>query len=386
MRRSKAVWIPWMHRALELARRGKGWVEPNPMVGAVVVRGGRCMGEGVHLRFGGPHAEVEALARAGRKAAGATLVVSLEPCCHHGKTPPCTEAILHAGIRRVVFAARDPFGDVKGRRILRRRGVQIIEGILAEDARRLNAPFFKAYETGFPYVIAKWAMSLDGKVTTRSGQSRWISSEKARQKARELRGRAAAVMVGIGTVLADDPGLRAECRWSDRCARIVVDSRARIPLGSRLVRSAAEVATYVAVTAAAPEARLRALERAGCRVIRARTAGVPSRRGDSLRVDLRALGRKLVALGIYSVFAEGGPTLLGQLFDKRLVDEIAVFVAPRVLGGERARSPVEGSGVASLGGALWLSDFSVEKVGPDLLLRGPVRSTRYSRWGAGQNP
>src|SRR5438876_5484673 len=228
-----------MRRALELAARGRGAVEPNPLVGAVVLdAAGQLVGEGWHRKFGAAHAEVNAFAEAGDQARGGTLVVTLEPCCHHGKTPPCTEAVLRAGIRRVVAAMPDPFPQVAGRGadLLRTAGVHVEFGVGKAEARRLNAPYLKLLATGRPYVHAKWAMTLDGKIATRSGNSKWISGEASRRRVHELRGRMDAIVVGIGTALADDPLLTARPPGPQTPLRVVLDSRGRTPLTSKLAQ------------------------------------------------------------------------------------------------------------------------------------------------------
>jgi diaminohydroxyphosphoribosylaminopyrimidine deaminase/5-amino-6-(5-phosphoribosylamino)uracil reductase len=317
-----------MRRALELAGRGAGHVEPNPQVGAVVVAGdGATVGEGWHAAFGGPHAEVAALTAAGPAARGATLYVSLEPCCHHGKTPPCTAAIVAAGVARVVVAAGDPYPEVAGRGLaeLRAAGIAVETGLLADEARRLTAPFRKLVETGTPWVIAKWAMSLDGRLATGPGGDRWISSAESRALVHALRGRCDAIAVGIGTVLADDPLLTARPAGPRRPLRIVLDSAARLPLQSRIVRSARETPVLVAAGPAAPADRVAALQAAGCEVWQATARS----HAERLRDLLVELGRRRVT----NLLVEGGPEVLRTLFAAGAADEIQAFVAPRVIGG-----------------------------------------------------
>src|SRR5262245_57065762 len=255
----------WMAQALALAERGRGYVEPNPLVGAVVVRDGRLVGEGWHRRYGEAHAEVNALHEAGEAARGATLYVTLEPCCHHGKTPPCTDAVLRFGVRRVVAAMTDPFPRVAGGGVerLRTAGLEVETGLLEADARRLNAPYLKLLATGRPYVHAKWAMTLDGKLATRTGDSKWISSDASRRRVHELRGRMDAILVGIGTALADDPLLTARPPGPRTARRIVLDSRLRLPPTSRLVQTAREVLTTVVAAASADEGAAGRLPQAG---------------------------------------------------------------------------------------------------------------------------
>ena len=236
-----------MRRAVELAERGRGHVEPNPLVGAVIVRDGQIVGEGWHKKFGQAHAEVNAFTSAGEAARGATLYVTLEPCCHHGKTPPCTDAVIRAGIARVVAALQDPFPQVAGQgaALLRAAGIPIEFGVCAKEARRQNAPYLKLLATGRPYVHAKWAMSLDGKIATRTGDSQWISNETSRRRVHELRGRMDGILVGIGTALADDPLLTARPPGPRTACRVILDSKGRLPITSQLVRTAAQVPTLI---------------------------------------------------------------------------------------------------------------------------------------------
>ncbi len=253
----------WMRKAVELAERGRGHVEPNPLVGAIIVRDGRAVGEGWHQQYGQAHAEVNALAAAGDAAHGATLYVTLEPCCHHGKTPPCTDAVLHAGIARVVAALADPFPLVAGQGAARLRsaGVAVEFGVCADLARRQNAPYLKLLAAGRPYIHAKWAMTLDGKIATRTGDSQWISSDASRRVVHELRGRMDGILVGIGTALADDPLLTARPPGPRTATRVILDAQARLPLDCRLVRTAREVPTLIATTPAAPAETVAALRR-----------------------------------------------------------------------------------------------------------------------------
>lgn len=327
-----------MERALALAERGRGRVEPNPMVGCVLVCGGRVIGEGYHQRFGGPHAEVVALRACRGSAAGATCYVSLEPCCHFGKTPPCADALIRAGVARVVAAVRDPFPKVAGGgfRKLRAAGIRVDVGLLRDAAAELNAPFFKLQAQRQPWVILKWAQSLDGKIATRSGDSKWITSLAARRAAHQLRAVVDAVIVGVGTVVADDPDLTCRLVRPRRIAtRIVLDTSARTPIGSRLVRTARETPTMIAV-ADADSPRAKRLAKAGCEILE-----LPTRRGR-LRLDalLDALGRR----GMTNVMVEGGGRVLGEFVDRQLADEAALFVAPRLIGGTQAIGALAGVG------------------------------------------
>jgi diaminohydroxyphosphoribosylaminopyrimidine deaminase/5-amino-6-(5-phosphoribosylamino)uracil reductase len=336
-----------MLRAIELAERGRGYVEPNPLVGAVVVRDGQNVGEGWHQKFGQAHAEVNALAAAGDAARGATLYVTLEPCCHHGKTPPCTDAILRAGVARVVAAMADPFPQVAGQGAerLRAAGVVVEFGHGGQFARRQNAPYLKLLTAGRPYVHAKWAMTLDGKIATRTGDSKWISGPASRAIVHALRGRMDGILVGIGTALADDPLLTARPPGPRTPTRVVVDSRARLPLASQLVRTAREVATLIATTPAASPAATDALRVQGCEVLT-----VPP--DDAGRPSLAALLSELGRRRWTNLLIEGGSAVLGNCLDARLMDELDVFLAPKLIGGADARTPVGGEGIAKMAEAL----------------------------------
>lgn len=357
----------YMQRALALAVRGQGSVEPNPMVGCVIVRAGHVLGEGYHRRFGGAHAEVEALRHCSHGARGATVYVTLEPCCHVGKTGPCTDALLAAGVGRVVAAMRDPDPRVAGRGIsmLRRRGVRVDVDVCREEAERLNAPYLALRRRGVPWVIAKWAQSVDGRIATRTGASKWISGSASRAIVHGLRGRVDAVVVGIGTVLADDPSLTSRVGRPKRIARrVVLDSRLRIPLRCVLVRTAKAVPVIVATTRAAIRrtgARARHLEAAGVEVL-----PLASREG---RVDLHALLAAFGRRSMTNVLFEGGGDVLGSLFDERLVNEAYVFISPRVLGGAAARSAVGGRGCADLHDAANPAEVEWRDVDDDRLCR-----------------
>ena len=355
-----------MRRALEIAPRGAGLVEPNPQVGAVVAADGRIVGEGWHARFGGPHAEAAALAAAGPAARGSTLYVTLEPCCHHGKTPPCTDAIRAAGVARVVVAAGDPHPAVAGGGItaLRSSGIAVETGLCAPEALRLTAPFRKRVTTGTPWLIAKWALSLDGRFSTAPGQDRWISSPDSRRIVHELRERVDAIVVGIGTVLADDPLLTARPA-ADRPPlreplRVVLDSRARLPVGSALVRTARRNPVLVAAGPTADAAAVTPLRAAGCEVWQG-AAEAPELRFAGL---LEELGRR----GATNVLVEGGPTVLDALFAAGAVDEFWAFVAPRIIGAAvgTGHGPVPPASAT-------LAVEEVSRPGGDILIRGLVR-------------
>lgn len=348
-----------MSRALELAEQGRGWVEPNPLVGAVVVLDGRVVGEGWHQQFGGPHAEVHALASAGESARGATLYVTLEPCCHQGKTPPCTESILRAGIVRVVTAMTDPFPQVSGQGIarLREAGLLVAVGCGEQRARRLNAPYLKLLTTGRPYIHAKWAMTLDGKIATRTGDSRWISNESSRRVVHDLRGKMDAILVGIGTVLADDPLLTARPLGPRNATRIVLDTNLRLPLECQLVRTARAAPVLVAT---ASGERADAYQCLGCEVLVCR-----SERGQIVLADLlEELGRRRMT----NLLVEGGARVFGSFLDAREIDEVHAFVAPKLAGGERGLSPLSGLGVDRIGEAIALSRIEAKTLDGDVYL------------------
>jgi diaminohydroxyphosphoribosylaminopyrimidine deaminase/5-amino-6-(5-phosphoribosylamino)uracil reductase len=351
----------WMQRALALAERGRGHVEPNPLVGAVVVRDGQLVGEGWHERYGQAHAEVNALRQAGPAAHGATLYVTLEPCCHHGKTPPCTDTVLAAGVHRVVAAMLDPFPQVAGQGVARLRaaGVVVEVGPGEAAARRLNAPYLKLLATGRPYVHAKWAMTLDGRIATRTGDSKWISNEASRRRVHALRGRMDAIIVGIGTALADDPLLTARPPGPRTATRIILDSNGRLPPTSQLVRTAAQVPTLIVTgdVSAAPEA----LRASGCEVL-----ALPGGTRPAVLALLAELGRRRMT----NVLVEGGAEVLGSFIDVDAVDEYHVYLAPRLVGGRDARSAVGGTGVAHMADALSLAEWDVERIEGDLYFHG----------------
>jgi diaminohydroxyphosphoribosylaminopyrimidine deaminase / 5-amino-6-(5-phosphoribosylamino)uracil reductase len=358
-------------RAIDLAQRGRGRVSPNPMVGAVLGRDQEILGEGFHAIVGGPHAEIEALAAAAdRDLEGATLYVSLEPCCHHGRTPPCTDAIRAAGIRRVVVASEDPSEHASGRGlgILRDEGVEVVlaGGELASRARLLNQPFRKHARTGRPWIMYKAAMSLDGKVATHTGDSQWISGSASRERAHRWRAECDAVAVGIGTALADDPRLTARVpRVQRQPWRIVFDSLARLPLESELVRGAREVPLAVVVSRAAPRTATDALATHGAEVIVAPGENEPAR----VRAALEQLGARKIT----SILLEGGPHLAGAFLDAGEVDEIRLFLAPIVVGGRTARDVFEGQGVEAIADAARALKLQCRRVGEDLLVSARLR-------------
>jgi diaminohydroxyphosphoribosylaminopyrimidine deaminase/5-amino-6-(5-phosphoribosylamino)uracil reductase len=381
-------------RAISLATRGRGRVHPNPVVGAVVVKDGKVVGEGWHAEYGGPHAEVNAIAACdGADLTGATIYVSLEPCCHQGKTPPCTDAILAAGIERVVVASDDPTEKASGRGlgILRDEGVtvDVAGGELAARARLSNQAFRKHARTGRPWVLFKSAMTLDGKVATRTGDSKWISSDASRALAHRWRASVDAVVVGIGTALADDPQLTARstiaapsaaladdadltARMEDpdlpelrQPRRVVFDATGRLPLDSQLVQQAPEVPLTVVVSRAAPRSAADALQNAGADVIVATGEHEPAR----VRSALDQLGEA----GVHAILLEGGPHLAGAFLDAGEIDEVRLFLAPLLLGGSKARDPLEGEGVERISEALRALTLECERVADDVLISARLR-------------
>jgi len=365
----------YMSLALRLAAKGRGDVEPNPMVGAVIVKNGRIISTGRHKYYGGPHAEVYALQSAGKAARGATLYVTLEPCVHFGKTPPCVHAVIEAGIREVVIATHDPFPKVhgKGIRKLKAAGVKVVEGVLAAEALRLNPGYFKRIMTGMPRVIAKWAMTLDGKIAAYTGDSRGISSEEALKYAHRLRAQVDGVIVGINTVLRDDPLLNVRC-WQPKGAapedyqpaRIILDSRCRLPLNSRIAETARWADTLVAVSKSAPVKKIKRLQKLGLEVM---PFGSSKDKVDIIAL-LRYLGRERE---FTNVLIEGGAEVLADAFEKGAVDEVRAIIAPKILAGKTAVTAVGGAGIAKVADALSLTDLKISRLGPDTLITGRIK-------------
>ncbi len=359
----------YMSRAIELAKHGIGWTSPNPVVGAVIVKDGRIIGEGYHRRCGEPHAERNAIASLKESAAGASLYVTLEPCCHYGRTPPCTEAILEQGIARVVIGSRDPNPEVagKGAAILRKAGIWVEEDFMREECDRLNAIFFHYITKKTPYVVMKYAMTADGKIATRTGASKWITGDAARAKVQKLRHRCMGIMAGIGTVLADDPMLNVRIEGGKSPIRIICDSDLRIPSDSQICRTVKEFPTIVACAAARlkdREEEILRLERLGIQVVQ--TFG-----GESA-VDLKELMGILGNQGIDSILLEGGGTLNDSALQAGIVSEIQAFVAPKLFGGNEAKTPVAGRGVNFPDEAVPLTLEKISQVGEDLLLEYKV--------------
>ena len=362
-----------MHRALELAARGRGLVEPNPMVGCVLWRDGAVVGEGWHRRFGGPHAEIEALEAAGSRAEGATMYVTLEPCCHQGKTPACSDAVIRSGVRRVIVALADPFPEVSGGGLarLREAGIDVEAGLLEAESRTLNAPYLTRLELGRPWMIAKWAMTLDGKIATPSGDSRWISGSRSRSIVHDLRGRVDAVMIGSNTARIDDPLLTARPPGTRTATRIVVDRRASLPLESQLVRTLAEAPVMVAAGDDAAEKDVARLTAAGCEVYCCE--------GETHEQRLRSLLAELGRRDMTNVLVEGGGLLLATLHRIGCVDEVHAFIAPKLVGSTAAAPMMDGGDSQPQQDAVCMADVAqlhnvtIEPLGRDVYIHGRLR-------------
>lgn len=356
-----------MQMALQLAQKGCGWTSPNPMVGAVIVKDGRVIGKGYHEKYGQPHAERNALFSCTEDPKGATMYVTLEPCCHYGKQPPCTEAVLEAGIRRVVVGSSDPNPLVcgKGVGILREHGVHVTEGVLREECDRLNQVFFHYIQTGRPCVVMKYAMTMDGKIAAYTGASKWVTGEEARAHVQSQRHRFRSIMVGVGTVLADDPLLTCRIEGGRNPIRIVCDSRLRTPLDSQLVKTADQAQTVIA-TCCADRERQAAYQKAGCHVWL-----IPEKEG---RVDLKELMKRLGQEKIDSVLLEGGGTLNWAALESGVVQKVQAYVAPKLFGGQLAKTPVEGQGFPAPSQAVILKNSAVTRLGEDFLIESEIES------------
>ena len=346
----------FMDEALKLAVKGLGWTNPNPMVGAVIVKNGKIIGRGYHRRAGSPHAEIEALSAARADASGATLYANLEPCSHFGKTPPCVEALINAGIKRVVCSAIDPNPQVRGHGIARLKqfGIPVSVGARQKEARALNEAFFVFHEKKKPFVALKFAMSLDGKLATRTGDSKWITGEEARRFARGLRSAYHAILVGVNTIIRDNPHLGARTKGKKDPVRIIVDSHLRIPQNARVLRDANVI---IATTSGAPKKKIKELQKRGIRVLTFSGA----------RIHVKKLLAELRKQEIVSVFVEGGGETLGSFIDAKTVDRVYVFYAPIIIGGREAIT-VSGKGSDKIVDALRFKTLSVKKFREDILV------------------
>ena len=365
----------YMRQAIALALKGTGRVNPNPLVGAVVVKDGRVIGEGYHQQYGCPHAERNALAACTESPAGATIYVTLEPCCHHGTNPPCTQALIQVGVSRVVVGSADPNPLVAGKGIaqLKAAGIQVEEGCLQAECDAINFIFFHYITTKQPYLALKYAMTADGKIACHTGASRWITGEAARHHVHQLRNKYAAIMVGTGTLLADDPELTCRIENGNNPVRIVCDTQLRTPLSAKLVTTATEVPTIIA-TCCPDEIRHKPYQEAGCQV------WVLPEKNEV--VDLHALLQRLGQEKIDSVLVEGGGQLNWSLLQAGLVQRVYTYIAPKIFGGDAAKSPVGGKGVDSPQEACLMKVISTQQLGDDFLLEQEVVSSCYSADGS----
>ncbi len=362
--------IKFMKKALSVAASVIGKTSPDPAVGALVVKNGKVVGIGFHDRFKTPHAETYALKKAGKKAKGATLYINLEPCCHFGNTPPCTDNIIKSGIKRVVAAMQDPNPLVNGKgfKKLKRAGIEVVTGLFEKEALKMNEAFAKHIVTGMPFVTLKTAMSLDGKTTTSTGESKWITGPVSRKYAHRLRALNDAVVVGINTVLKDDPLLTARLgRAEKQPLRVVVDSKANTPLNSKIVKDRSAF-TLVAVTSSAGRKKISALEKAGCKVLRIRA--------KDGRVDLKELFLRLGKMRVTSILIEGGSEIAGSAIESGLADKVIFFVSPKIIGGRNALPAVGGKGIEKLKNVPQVQEISIRRSGGDIIIEGYIKKQK----------
>lgn len=360
----------YMKTALELAQKGMGFTAPNPMVGAVIVKNGRIIGQGYHRKYGELHAEREALAACTEEPEGASIYVTLEPCCHYGKQPPCVNAILEAGIRRVIIGSSDPNPLVagKGIRILKNHGIEVTENILKEECDKLNEAFFYYIQNKKPYVVMKYAMTMDGKIAAYTGESKWVTGEAARIHVQEQRLKYTGIMVGVGTVLADDPMLTCRLENSRNPVRIICDSHLRTPLTSKIVRTAATIPTII-VSSSKDQQKIKNYEELGCQVLY-----VPEKNGH---IDLNRLMELLGAAKIDSILLEGGGSLNWSALENGIVQKVQTYIAPKLFGGEEAKTPVEGKGFPDPASAVLLKKSEMIRLGDDFLIESEVKRNVY---------
>ena len=359
--------IYYMSQALEQAKKGAGYVNPNPMVGAVIVKDGDIIGRGYHMRYGEFHAERNALADCKESPEGATIYVTLEPCCHYGKTPPCTEAIIESGIKRVVVGSGDsnPLVAGKGIQILKSKGIEVTEHVLQKECDDLNEVFFHYIQKKIPYVVMKYAMTMDGKIATVSGLSKWITGEQARQRVQEDRHRYMGIMVGVGTILADDPLLTCRIPNGRNPIRIICDTALRTPVNAQIVRTAKEIPTIIA-TCDTNVRKHKMYQKEGCEIL-----VVPKAKGH---VDIKHLMYELGGRKIDSILLEGGGTLNWSCLENGIVQKVQSYVAPKIFGGAGAKTPVSGTGVDSPSQCYKLQPVNIEHLGEDILVESKVMS------------
>jgi diaminohydroxyphosphoribosylaminopyrimidine deaminase/5-amino-6-(5-phosphoribosylamino)uracil reductase len=361
--------MKYMKRALELAQKGIGYTKPNPLVGAVIVKDNRVIGEGWHEYFGGPHAEINAFRNAAENVEGATMYVTLEPCSHYGKTPPCAKAIVEKKIKRVVISMIDPNPLVAGNgiKILKDNGIEVTSGILELESKKLNEIFIKYITTKLPFGILKTAMTLDGKIASSIGDSKWITNEYSRQYVHEIRHRVAGIMVGIGTVMADNPELTTRLQHKEGVdpTRIIVDSTARIPLESKVLNLVSKAKTIIATSESADKRKIESLIEKGAEVI------VTPMKDN--KVDLQYLMQQLGQRGIDSVLVEGGAALNFSALQERIIDKVISFIAPKLIGGKEAKTPVGGEGFDYIRNAILLDDIGISRFNEDIMIEGYIR-------------
>ena len=358
----------YMRQALSIAKYAFGRTSPNPMVGAVIVSDGRVVGQGWHRQAGTPHAEIHALQQAGDLAQGATMYVTLEPCSHYGRTPPCADKLIASGIKKVVVAMDDPNPLVAGQGIkkLREASIEVVEGVLATEAATLNEIFIKHISTQMPFVVVKSAMSLDGKIASFTGHSKWITGPESRERVQKIRDCYDAILVGIGTVIADNPSLTTRLPYKGKNPiRIIIDSLARTPLDAHVLTDGLAL-TIIVVTHEAPKGRIDALRACGVEVLVAKV--------KQNGVDLRQLFKELAGRGITSILIEGGASINASVFEENLVDKIYWFIAPKIIGGQSALGPVGGQGVADVNQAYLFEDMNTELIGQDILISAYMRN------------
>lgn len=355
----------YMKLAIELAKKGYGKVSPNPIAGAVIVKDGEIIAQGYHEKYGGLHAERNALLSCTKSPKGATMYVTLEPCCHYGKQPPCTDAIIEAEISRVVIGVRDPNPLVAGKGIekLKKNGISVTENVLEEECRSCNEAFMHYIQTGLPFVTLKYAMSLDGKIACFTGESKWITGEIARSHVHQLRNRYSSIMVGIGTVLSDDPLLTCRAENGRNPIRIICDSRLRIPVSSQIVQTAKEVPTIIA-TCSEDEEKARLLAEKGCSLIFQKT--------EKKSINLPALIKTLGKQGIDSILIEGGGSLSWSAIESGIVNSVKAYIAPLLIGGSSSKTPIEGMGFATPDLGVHLKNPIITKLGIDYLIESEV--------------
>ena len=356
----------WMKRAIRLAEKGRGRTSPNPLVGAILVKDGKAIGEGYHAKAGEDHAEIIALREAGEKAKGSTLYINLEPCIHYGKTPPCAPEVIEAEVKRIFIGMEDPNPLVKGKGIatLKRAGLEVHVGILEKECQKLNEAFYKYIVKKEPFIILKIAATLDGKIATRSGDSKWISNEASRQIVHRFRDQVDGIVVGIGTILKDDPFLTARIKKGRDPFRIILDSQLRIPEEAKVIENSPSK-TIIATTEMAPKDKVERLEKKGVRILT-----LDSKEG---RVDLRSCLSRLGEMGIMSLMVEGGSQVYGSFLDEGLIDKLLLFLSPKLIGDSQALGIFGGNGVGTLKEAVLLTDLKIKRSGGDILIEGYVK-------------